>query len=123
MVRWLTCALLVFAAAAPVAALADVHGQWAVTFASVTGPKEFVMVITQNGTRLSGHLTSDIGEFPLKGTVEDDQVTIVWSLVEEGKAVEITFKGKADGERISGTARLGEVGEGPLYAERTDKNP
>jgi hypothetical protein len=97
----------------------SVAGEWAVAFTTPQGRMEMTMAVTQDGTKLSGHLTSDIGEFPLKGTVDGDRVTIVWSFVERGKTLEITFRGKIEGDSISGTAQIGDVGEGPMSAERT----
>lgn len=100
-------------------AQANATGEWAVTFAAPSGPMEFVMYIDQEGTRLSGHLTSDIGEFPLTGNLEGNQIKIVWSLPDRGAILAITFTGKLDGNSIEGTAKVGTFGEGPMSAERT----
>ncbi len=99
----------------------SVTGEWAVSFTTPMGTMEFAMAVTQNGTALTGHLSSDVGEFPLKGTVDGDQVTINWTLNDGGKMVDITFKGKIDanGNAISGTATLGKIGQGAFSAERT----
>ena len=98
---------------------ANVQGLWRVEFTVPGGPGiEIDMGVIQNGTRLTGHLTSSSGEFPLKGSVEGDQVTIVWSVQEAGRPVEVTFKGKAAGDAIAGTVTMGTSGEGPLYATR-----
>jgi D-glucosaminate-6-phosphate ammonia-lyase len=112
------CLVALALAAAPVYAQADVAGEWAVSFVTPLGPSEFTMVISQNGAKLTGHLTSDIGEFPLTGTVDGDQVKILWTLHDQGKTLEITFAGKVTGNSITGTATLGNVGQGPLSAER-----
>jgi hypothetical protein len=80
---------------------------------------EFVMYVDQEGTKLSGHLTSDAGEFPLRGTLEGNEIKITWSLPDRGAMLAITFTGKIDGDSIVGTARLGTLGEGPMSAERT----
>jgi hypothetical protein len=111
--------LLVPFGAAPLSAQANVAGEWAVSFATPMGMMEFAMAVSQSGAKLTGHMTSDVGEFPLKGTVDGDQVTIDWTLNDNGKMVEITFKGKVEGDKISGTAKLGSLGSGPFSAERT----
>ncbi len=117
---------LVFAVLLPTssgatAADPSVTGEWAVSFTTPMGVMEFAMAVTQNGTALTGHLSSDVGEFPLKGTVDGDQVTITWTLNDGNKLVDITFKGKIDasGNTISGTATLGKIGQGAFSAERT----
>ena|SRR5476649_1725886 len=115
----LVALMLVRFGAAPASAQANVAGEWAVSFATPMGMMEFTMAVSQSGTKLTGHLTSDVGEFPLKGTVDGDQVTIDWTLNDNGKMVEITFKGKVDGDKINGTAKLGTIGQGPFSADRT----
>jgi hypothetical protein len=117
----LTAAVLVLPLLGVVSAFAQANaaGEWAVMFIAPSGPMEFVMYINQEGTRLSGRLTSDTGEFPLTGTLEGNQIKISWSLPERGAILAITFTGKIDGDSIEGTAKLGTLGEGPMSAERT----
>jgi hypothetical protein len=103
----------------PLFAQADVAGEWAVTFQTPGGPEEFMMFVAQNGAKLTGRLTSDVGEFPLTGAVDGNRVRIVWSLPEQGKLLEITFTGTIDGDSITGTAKIGDLGQGPMSAERT----
>jgi hypothetical protein len=45
----------------------------------------------------------------------------VWSIPEEGKLIDITMRGKLDGDAITGVAlaQIGNLGEGPLTARRT----
>jgi hypothetical protein len=121
MIRILLGLLLVVSIAAPATAQADLAGEWAVTFSTPQGPAEFTMYVNQEGLRLSGRLTSDAGEFPLRGTVDGNRFTITWSLPDQGRLVEITFKGTINGEQLAGTAKLGTAGEGPLSAERTGR--
>jgi hypothetical protein len=55
----------------------------------------------------------------VKGTVDGENVKISWSEVDNGKPLDITLTGTAKGDTITGSARLGTVGEGPFRAERT----
>jgi len=112
---------LALLSAPPVSAQADAAGEWTVSFTAPLGMMEFTMIVAQNGAKLTGHLTSDIGEFPLTGTVDGNQVTILWTLNDQGKAIEITFSGKLEGDSIQGTAKLGNIGQGPMSAERIGK--
>src|SRR5258705_8181931 len=104
--------------AAPVLAQPSAAGEWKVNFVVPTGTKFVNMVINQQKTTLSGTVISEDGEFPLTGRIVDDQVTVVWSVPEDGKMMEITMKGKLAGNVITGTAKLGDVGEGSLTARR-----
>src|SRR4051812_20161024 len=105
--------------AAAVGAQPSVAGMWRVEFVTPLGQVGVNMTINQSGTRLTGHVTDEYGEYEINGRVADGVVTVVWSVPEDGKMLEITMRGKVDGNLITGTAKLGEVGEGPLSARRT----
>ena len=96
-----------------------VAGLWRVEFVTPLGQTGVNMTINQSGTRLTGQVTDEYGEYPIEGRLADDVVTVVWSVPEDGKMLEITMKGKLEGNVITGTAKLGDVGEGPLSARRT----
>ena len=74
------------------------------------------------GAVVSGAVVNEDGEFPLEGRLTGDQVSVSWSVPEDGKLMEITMKGKLSGDMITGTAKIGDVGEGPLTARRTADN-
>ena len=107
------------AAQAAQAAPTDMTGEWEVSFPSPAGPQEFTMYVLQQGPRLTGRLTSEYGEYPLRGTMDGVVFTITWSLPDGGRTVEVTFTGKVDGDSMSGTAKLGTRGSGPLSGRRT----
>ena len=67
----------------------------------------------------SGDADQAHGQKPRGCRIADDQVTVVWSVPESGKLIDITMKGKISGDLITGTAQLGDVGEGALSARRT----
>ena len=104
---------------APVFAQANAAGEWRVNFVVPTGTRSVGMVINQQRATLSGTVINEDGEFPLKGSITNDQVTIVWTVPEAGKLMALTMKGKVSGDSITGTVQVGDVGEGPLSARRT----
>ena len=98
----------------------SVAGQWRVDFVTPLGQNWIILTINQSGARLSGHAVDEFGEYEIAGRVAGDDVTVVWSVAEDGKMLEITMKGKLEtATLITGTAKLGDVGEGPLSARRT----
>src|SRR3954467_13080348 len=116
----LMLAALAVPASAPQPQPRSVAGQWRVDFVTPLGQNWIIMTINQSGARLTGHATDEFGEYEINGRVVDDQVTVVWSVAEDGKMLEITMKGKLESATlITGTAKLGDVGEGPLSARRT----
>jgi len=118
--RWLASLAVAAAWAAPLAAqAANAAGEWRVTFVVPTGTRSVNMVINQQRASLTGTVINEDGEFQLKGRIADDQLTVVWSVPEAGKLIELTMKGKLKGDTITGTVQLGDVGEGPVSARRT----
>ena len=101
------------------AAQADMSGEWAIQFQAPQGPQEFTMYVQQQGPRLTGRLTSEYGEFPLRGSIDGDTFTITWSMPDAGRELPITFNGKVDGDKMTGTAKLGSRGTGALSGTRT----
>ena len=98
----------------------SVAGQWRVDFVTPLGQNWIIMTINQSGARLTGHATDEFGEYELNGRVNGDEVTVIWSVAEDGTMLEITMKGKLEtATLITGVAKLGDVGEGPLSARRT----
>jgi len=118
----LVLAVCLAAAAAPRGAEPTATGEWRVTFVVPTGTRTVSMYIRQTGTKLTGAVVNEDGEFPLEGRLTGDQVSVSWSVPEDGKLMEITMKGKLSGDTITGTAKIGDVGEGPLTARRTADN-
>jgi hypothetical protein len=119
MIRNTVAALLALTmAAGSVLAQESAAGMWRVEFVTPQGQVGVNMTINQAGNRLTGQVTDEYGEFPIDGRLADQQVTIVWSVPEDGKILEITMKGKLEGSVITGTVRLGNIGEGPLTARR-----
>ena len=102
------------------AAQQSLTGEWALEFTTPLGHAEYTMYLTQEGPRVTGHLTSEYGEHQLRVTMSGDEIRITWSETENGKTFDITLTGTVKGDSMSGTARLGSVGEGPFKAERTD---
>src|ERR1051325_316525 len=112
------CVLLSFAATV-FAEEGTAAGQWRVQFVVPSGTKAVNMIVNQRGTRLTGTVVDEYGEFPLEGRINGNEITIVWTIPDEGKLVDITMKGKLDGDAITGVAHIGNLGEGPLTARRT----
>lgn len=108
--------------AAAVAAQATVTGEWALEITTPNGHVEYVLYLNQEGPRVTGHLTSEYGETPVRVTLKDAAITLTWSQAEGGKQIEIQLTGTVKGDSMTGMAKLGTVGEGPFQADRTSSH-
>ncbi len=111
-------ALLVIATAI-VMVQANVTGEWEASYITPLGPQEVKIYLTQEGPRITGHTTSEYGEFQVRGSISGDDVKLSWSEVDGGKTLPIAVTGKIDGDTITGKVQLGDRGEGAFKAERT----
>jgi len=68
---------------------------------------------------VSGHTTSEYGESAVRGTINGPDIQFTFSSTDGGKAIDIRVTAKVDGEKMRGTARIGERAEGTFTAERT----
>ena len=97
----------------------NVTGEWDASYVSPLGPQELKIYLTQEGPRITGHTTSEFGEFQVRGTITGADVKFSWTEVDGGKNIQIVVTGKIDGETITGRAQIGDRGEGAFKAERT----
>ena len=97
----------------------NVTGEWDASYVSPLGPQELKIYLTQEGPRITGHTTSEFGEFQVRGTIAGADVKFSWTEVDGGKNIQIVVTGKIDGETITGRAQIGDRGEGAFKAERT----
>lgn len=98
---------------------ANLSGEWAVTVTAPRGELDYTMYLTHEGPRLTGYFQSQYGEMPLKGSVNGDEVKLSWTMADGAKELAVTMTGRVKGDTISGTARLGDIGEGAFRAEKT----
>ena len=115
-------ALLVLAllsAGVSLAAQTDVTGEWDASYNTPLGPQELKIYLTQEGPRITGHTTSEFGESQVRGSINGQDLTFTFSSTDGGKAVEIRVSAKVDGERMRGTAKIGDRADGAFTAERT----
>ena|SRR5215472_5837268 len=98
---------------------ANLSGEWSVTVTAPRGELDYTMYLTHEGPRLTGYFQSQYGEMPVKGSVNGDEVKLSWTMTDGAKELSVTMTGKVKGDTISGTARLGDIGEGAFRAEKT----
>jgi hypothetical protein len=101
------CTIVLFATIAH-AQSPSVVGSWDVKIELPQGTRLALLVIKQDGDKLTGMMTSPRGERPLDSvTVKGSDVTLVMTLNAQGQDRVVTYKGKIEKDKMSGDVDFG----------------
>jgi hypothetical protein len=97
---------------------AKVAGKWNVTMelSSITGHP--VVVLKQDGEKVTGTYEGRYGESQLTGTVKEKDITFTVTFVAEGMQTQGVFAGKVDGDTMGGDVSFEGAGDGTWSAVR-----
>lgn len=96
---------------------ASVVGSWDITIESPQGKRDAVLVIKQDGGKLSGAMKSPRGERPLDSVkIEGSDITFVMTANVQGQDMVFTYKGKVDKGSMKGDADFGGFASGSWSA-------
>ncbi len=96
----------------------SVDGNWKITISTPMGPQEVTASITSQGNTFTGTSESAIGGAQeISGQVNGD--TLTWSAdITKPMPLKLEFTAKVDGDKMTGTAKLGAFGSAPLTGQR-----
>jgi hypothetical protein len=106
-------ALFVAASVSSAATQDSVAGTWNLSVVFDQGSGAPTVVFQQDGEKLKGTYTGQMGEFPLKGTFTDKKIAFTVSVNLQGNEIALVYTGtlEADGT-LKGTVDLGGMGGG-----------
>ena len=97
----------------------SVDGKWNLTMTTPRGSRDVTIDFVVAGSDLSGTWTGPQGSQEFSGgTVAGNDLD--WTVKRSGAMGEMTlaFKAKVDGDKISGTVQLGQMGSGTFEGSR-----
>ncbi|MGA3084868.1 MAG: hypothetical protein ABSE95_08735 [Thermodesulfobacteriota bacterium] len=103
------------AAPAPATALANLTGTWNCAVDSPSGKGNPVFVLQQNGKAITGTYKGVFGESKVTGKIEGSDFELKF----KSSGMEIVYKGKVAGNKISGAVALGPYGKGTFTGEKS----
>ena len=106
------------AGAAQAAAAVDVTGKWAFTVDTDAGSGTPNFTFKQDGEKLTGHYSGQLGESDLTGTVKGADVSFAFNIDAGGQMIKATYTGTADNDAMKGNVVLEGLGEGTFTAKR-----
>lgn len=107
---------------APAAKAIDLTGKWTMVLELSIGSSNPVLVLKQDGDKLTGTYTGRYGEFKVSGKLAADRtLQFTVAMEAEGQAVTMYFSGEAsaDGETLTkGVCTIEGLGDGTWAAKR-----
>jgi hypothetical protein len=96
----------------------DVNGTWVFQVETAAGSGTPTMTFTQEGEKLTGHYSGQLGEAPLAGDVKGNAVRFSLDVTVEANQLHIAYSGTVEKDSMKGTVNLGGPGEGTFTAKK-----
>lgn len=110
------CALVL---AAPAIAQ-DATGRWDLTVIRPDGQNQAVLVLKKEGERLSGTVARPQGDpIPVTGSQKGADVVLAFAVPTQNGTINVTLRGRQDGDSMKGSADLGDRGQAEWNAARS----
>jgi hypothetical protein len=101
------------------AAKVDVTGKWAFNVETAAGSGTPTMTFKQEGEKLTGHYSGQLGEADLTGTVKGEAIEFKFTVDVQGQQLNAAYSGTVDGkDSMKGKVDLVGLGEGTFTAKR-----
>jgi hypothetical protein len=109
------CAIAVSAQADKI----DVSGKWLFTVETSIGSGTPNIALKQEGEKLTGHYSGQLGEADLTGSVKGTDVTFAFTVDAQGVQLACIYRGNMDGkDSMKGTMDIAGVARGTFTAKR-----
>ncbi len=97
----------------------DVTGKWVAQVETSAGSGTPTFTFKQDGEKLTGHYSGQLGEAELTGTVKEKEISYSFGVDVQGTHLDITYSGTVESkDAMKGTVKLGGFGEGTFTAKR-----
>jgi hypothetical protein len=98
----------------------DVSGTWAFTVQTDAGTGSPIVMLKQDGEKLTGHYSSvTLGEADLTGSVKGKDLKFTFAANVQGTSFEVTYTGTIeDKDTLKGSLDLGGLAQGTFSAKR-----
>jgi hypothetical protein len=121
--RWTMLAavavLVAASAAAGQASKVDVTGKWAFAVETSAGSGTPTITLKQDGEKLTGHYSGQLGEADLTGSVKGQNVSFKFTADVQGNALECTYTGTAETkDAMKGKVSIAGLGDGTFTAKK-----
>jgi len=115
----LATAIFMLSAAGSAQAKADLTGKWTFTVETSAGSGTPTITLKQDGEKLTGHYSGQLGEADLTGSAKGEDVTFKFAVVAEGMPLNCTYTGRIESkDRLKGSVDIAGLATGTFTAAR-----
>jgi hypothetical protein len=105
--------------AAAQAAKVDLTGKWTFNVQTDAGSGTPTMTIKQDGEKLTGHYSGQLGEADFTGSVKGSDFSFSFAVDAQGTKLDVTYKGTIENkDAVKGTVSIAGLGEGTFTGKR-----
>ncbi len=96
-----------------------VDGTYQIAIDTPMGKQESKLTLKTEGNKLSGSMESPFGTMEFKdGTVKDGDISWSMEISSPMGSMKLDYKGKVEGDAISGEVKAGDFGSSPFTGKR-----
>jgi len=111
--------VVVSVVAAAQAAKTDLTGKWTFNVETNAGSGTPTITLKQEGEKLTGHYSGQLGEADLTGTIKAQEFTFKFTVDAQGNNLECTYTGTAEGkDSLKGKLNIAGLADGTFTAKR-----
>ena len=97
----------------------DVTGKWAFNVETAAGSGTPTMTFKQDGEKLTGHYSGQLGEADLTGTVKGADISFTFTVDLQGNVLKNTYTGTVESkDALKGKLSIEGLGDGTFTAKR-----
>jgi hypothetical protein len=101
------------------AAKTEVTGKWLFAVETSAGAGTPTITLKQDGEKLTGHYSGQLGEADVAGTVKGSDIKITFTADVQGNAINCVYTGKIEAkDAMKGKVELVGLGDGTFTAKR-----
>lgn len=111
-------AAVAFISTAAMAADVNVTGLWTMQVDTQAGSGSPTFDLKQEGSTVTGQYKGQLGEAPVTGTLQGNELTLTYTVSGQGQELIVTYTGTVEGDTIKGKVSLGELGDGTFTGKK-----
>jgi hypothetical protein len=101
------------------AAKTDLTGKWAFNVETGAGSGNPTITLKQDGEKLTGHYSGQLGEADLTGSIKGKEFTFKFSVDAQGNMLDVTYTGTAESnDSLKGKLDIAGLANGTFTAKR-----